>query len=614
MKPYFEQGDVTLYAGDSRLVLAELEPDSLDSCVTDPPYELTSGGKGGFMGKHWDGTGIAFDPEFWKQVYRVLKPGAHLLAFGGTRTSHRMVCAIEDAGFEIRDSLIWMYGSGFPKSLSVTKATQNVLRDRYGNKTCACLAENELDTGTRCVIGNDAGCENSGENGMQRSGSHQAKNEIGNSDIPLNPLANKNELRELRQGDSAQAKGVQEIEEAVLLEGLCERGTKEAGLRDASLRAGMEKHEGENTSAGQSVPSVSKNAGRKRRSTPRSSPETLPIQRNESSEELSESLRQLPSRNRISDDAGIGLDTDKSFPRKILLDDYAGKQDAMAWVCSWCGLPDPKWLASLEPLGTALKPAHEPIVLARKPLEKGFTVAKNVLRHGTGGLNIDASRVGTEDGSPAYSYPNGPGGSVEQKIFGGLNALPKGVPAIGSSLGRWPANVLLDSEAAKLLDEQSGESVSNIGNRGNMSTDGIFSNSKSWDETLRGHSDSGGASRFFYTAKASRSERNAGTENLEQSNYSMSGADSEKPGDIGLNRKIKRGNGHPTVKPIDLMAYLIKLITPPGGTCIDVFAGSGSTLVAAKRAGFKSIGIEMEPEYCEIIKARCGNVNPLFDV
>ena len=110
MTPYFEQNGIQLFCGDSRLVLAELEPDSLDSCVTDPPYELTSGGKGGFMGKHWDGTGIAFDPEFWKQVYRVLKPGAHLLAFGGTRTSHRMVCAIEDAGFEIRDSLQWLYG------------------------------------------------------------------------------------------------------------------------------------------------------------------------------------------------------------------------------------------------------------------------------------------------------------------------------------------------------------------------------------------------------------------------------------------------------------------------------------------------------------------------
>lgn len=335
----------TIHLGDCREIIATLDDNSIDAIVTDPPYEL------GFMGKKWDNTGIAYDVQLWTQCLRVLKPGGHLLAFGGTRTYHRMASAIEDAGFEVRDSIHWLYGSGFPKS-------------------------------------------------------HNLKG------------------------------------------------------------------------------------------------------------------------------------------------DYAG------------------W-------GTALKPAHEPIVMARKPLVG--TVAANVLEHGTGALNIDSARVAgswtTWQAVAGKPIPPNKGGSI---------ASPKaGFVSVEHEKGRWPANVITD---------------------GSIDAEWV---------------------RYFYCAKPSRAERNAGLDALEVRDRDEQSAwvrecgvcgcrftdpNTGKPkcdhDDVKFTPPSPTKNFHPTVKPLALMRYLVRLVTPPGGTVLEPFAGSGTTLAAAILEGFNAIGCELTADYLPIIEGR----------
>jgi site-specific DNA-methyltransferase (adenine-specific) len=252
-------------------------------------------------------------------------------------------------------------------------------------------------------------------------------------------------------------------------------------------------------------------------------------------------------------------------------------------------------------LGTALKPAWEPIILARKPL--AGTVAACVLKHGTGALNIDATRIGTDGGTASTGEPN-----RKNQVYGdGMGGLPS-VPLLA---GRWPANVLLDEDAARMLDEQSGESVSPTSRE--RTPDGPAQATWSLGSTggvQVGHGDSGGASRFFYTAKASRSDR-------DEELLRDGGTGALRDGGTGAlrdgGRTEPRGNHHPTVKPTDLMRWLCRLVTPPGGLILDPFAGSGSTGVAAVAEGFRFIGIEQDAEYVAIAKRRIANVAPLFD-
>lgn len=414
------QGETYIvHIGNNLDILPTLSDNSIDSIVTDPPYEL------GFMGKKWDSSGIAYSVELWKECLRVLKPGGHLLSFGGTRTWHRVAVAIEDAGFEVRDSIAWMYGSGFPKSLDISKA-----------------------------INKSAGVE------------YEAK----------------------------PASGV--------------------GFMNAT-------DDGYNTT-----------------------------------------LNQLSQ---------VGEST----------------PEAQQW----------------EGWGTALKPAFEPIVVARKPLIG--TVAANVLEHGTGGLNIDGSRIGAQGGTQkSNTQPQ----SKTQNAYGnGLNG-GGGEPI---NKGRWPANVILDPYTAELLDEQSGVSKSQGGQKslGAFRNGDVYGSGKDIREAGDpGYGDKGGASRFFYVAKASKRDRNEGLEELENSvvgsydgnvanNGNKIGAQPSKP-----NKPAK--NFHPTVKPTALMRYLVKLVTPPSGTVLDPFTGSGSTGKAAILEGFKFIGIELTEDYIPIIEGR----------
>jgi DNA modification methylase len=354
----------SIIQGDCLEKMHEMQENSIDCILTDPPYGLS------FMGKHWD-KGIP-GKEFWEEALRVCKPGATMLAFGGTRTYHRLACAIEDAGWQIRDSLMWLYGSGFPKS-----------HNHFG----------------------------------------------------------------------------------------------------------------------------------------------------------------------------------------------------------------------FEGFGTALKPAYEPILLCMKPLDGTF--AQNAEKWGVAGLNIDASRIGTDeittqlrDRSAWHGNKYGSGGY--EKPIGESEA----------RVGRWPSNLLLDEEAAAMLDAQSGVSKASSGiKKPNTPTREIYGKYNPQPNLISGHNDSGGASRFFYCAKASSSERNKGCEGMQlKPHYTQANPQPDRD-----NRKQNMiANNHPTVKPTKLLEYLLKLIMPPSQEAIllDPFMGSGSTLVAAKNLGFNGIGIEIEEEYCEIARNR----------
>lgn len=382
-----------LHEGDCTAILRTFPDNSVDSVVTDPPYGL------GFMGKQWDR--VLSPVATWIEVLRVLKPGGHLLSFGGTRTHHRMTCAVEDAGFEIRDTLMWLYGTGFPKSLDVSKAID-----------------------------------------------------------------------------------------------------KAAGAVREVVR----------TSAGMSSLGV------------------------------------------MHDDAWVpgGSRIDVTAP-------------ATPEAAQWYG-----W-------GTGLKPAWEPIVLARKPL--GGTIVANVLRHGVGGINIDACRVKYQDEADAASaIPRGRCTSGNL-VGGGVDTDRVDFERPEQKKGRFPANVLHDGsdevlDSFAVFGESKGNGKSGLVEYSQPDMRGDNFNRATGKQTRQGmrFGDSGTAARFFYCAKASIKERN--------------------------------GSKHPAVKPLVLMRYLCRLITPVGGIVLDPFAGTGTTGQAAMLEGFKYILIERDPQYCIDIRNR----------
>ena len=255
-----------------------------------------------------------------------------------------------------------------------------------------------------------------------------------------------------------------------------------------------------------------------------------------------------------------------------------------------------------EGWGTALKPAFEPIIVARKPLIG--TVAENVLTYGTGGLNIDASRVGTEKRKNNINEFSNQHGNK----FGNGEKIKK----LGESevTGRWPANVILDEYTARLLDEQT-QHLRAAGNKKDTEQGkGVEYKSSSYQVSYAGianrtYNDSGGASRFFYVAKASKRDRNEGLDELEPQRHSDRQKDDGVGGDNPRNRTNQaKQNFHPTVKPTELMRYLVKLVTPPNGLVLDPFTGSGSTGKAAILEGFSFLGMEMTKDYIPIIEGR----------
>jgi site-specific DNA-methyltransferase (adenine-specific) len=403
-----------IYTGDCLERLKLLPDNSIDSIVTDPPYGIS------FMGKKWDYNIPTI--EIWKECLRVLKPGGHLLSFGGTRTFHRICCSIEDAGFEIRDTIMWVYGSGFPKSHNVALAVDK-------------------------------------------------------------------------------------------LNGYPDRG--------------------------RAIPAASTH---------------FPSGRYAEGEEK---LTSNP------------------------VEEYEAKSEA--------SIPWEGW-------GTQLKPAYEPIIVARKPLEG--TVAQNVLKYGTGGINIDSCRV---TGEEVRTHSKSSEAAKGKGIYGGY----KGVDTHqtdGQKLGRFPANIIHDG-SPEVLEHFPGNAGGGHWAKTKVSGYGKFGGGKS---TYNGPGEKdgfGSAARFFYCAKASRNERDFG---LEGKKNSIRGRDAGQDR-LDVPHKTRTtpiGNPHPTVKPLELICYLARLVTPPNGIVLDPFVGSGTTAIAALLEGFRYIGIEREREYAAIARKR----------
>ena len=381
---YHDEPGIVLLHGDCLEVMRAMADNSIDSIVTDPPYGIS------FMGKKWDYQVPGVD--VWVEALRVLKPGGHMLCFAGPRTYHRMVVNIEDAGFEIRDQLQWLYGSGFPKSLDISKA-------------------------------------------------------------------------------------------------------------------------------------LDKKAGAERQAT----------------------------------------------------------LEAKEW----------------EGWGTGLKPAYEPICVARKPLIG--TVAENVLEYGTGGLNIDECRI---NGIP-QSVPNPEFNSPSGQTYNMKTGTGRNGEMSQSDKGRFPSNILLDKDAAALLDEQSGILHAPLSNGSSGISHGVTWPSVGSNKQRKTYNVDGGASRFFYVAKASKADRDHGLELMAIKGKKWGSIQDGRPqcGE-GYEYENTNKNFHPTVKPTKLMQYLVRLVTPPGGTVVDNYMGSGSTGRAAIREGFKFIGIERDAEYLPLAKGR----------
>ena len=493
-----------LYSGDCSEVLAGLPENSVDTCITDPPYEL------GFMGKKWDSSGIAFQPETWQAVYRVLKPGAILLAFGGTRTYHRMVCAIEDAGFEIRDTIAWVYGSGFPKSYDISKGM-----DKYD----ATEARRNRDLRFTAWM-RSTGLTASEINEITNSfmGSHYL------TDKEQPAVATADMFDKLRPHVGYVPQWVEKIVE--------ERTTESENFKNREV---IGKH-------------------------PQPASEIF---------------------------AGGKLSKDVNLTAPFT-------PEAQLWH-GW---------------GTALKPSHEPIVLAMKPIDGTFV--NNALTWGVAGLWIDGGRVATSEVKEATSI---------QSDKGYWHNASGGVPRINGNgtdnpQGRFPANFVHDGS-----DEVVGlfpVTTSGGGDKGRVTFEGKDGILQDGLKPIRGNiavANSGSAARFFYCAKASRSERNAGLEGMpEKQREMMAEMGQGNTPQQTPHKNEPQSNHHPTVKPIELMRYLVRLTkTPTGGIVLDPFAGSGTTGIAYVLERREFIGIEREAEYVEIAEKRIAHAENAKD-
>lgn len=585
--------------GDCIEQMRGFEADSIDAIVTDPPYALS------FMGKAWDTAGVAFDPATWTEALRVLKPGGHLLAFGGTRTYHRLTCAIEDAGFEVRDCLAWLYGSGFPKSLDVSKAIDK-----------AAGAERE-------VVGTRRQRANSPDSGVPMNASVA---EVEPITAPATP-----EAAQWQGWGTALKPAWESIIWAQKPSGEADTIRRSLWLLTEQLRSLASDAESDSSSRPAALDEAFASAGwtvDERRNTRAALREAMGTSQFESALTTSlsivsswsdtlDGLCELTSTFTTETASGTttALRTLKSClsdltPRTML--QAATNPDGSAWSALPAAsafsavelrlsatrellAPEPATSESPALSQGGVAPNGEPIVLARKPL--AGTVAGNCLAYGTGALNVDGCRVGFEGAA-----------------FDGTGLGRREEPVVGNPAGRWPANVILDPEAAALLDEQSGTLTSgaNPTRRRSDKFRTAYGDFEGESECIpaRG-ADSGGASRFFYCAKASRAERNAGLDHLPIAGRTDDGYGSiqtpngearSTPRENWNPREVR--NPHPTVKPIELMRWLVRLVTPPGGTVLDPFCGSGSTGCAAVLEDFDFVGIEREAEYVALAEAR----------
>ena len=526
MDPYFKSKQAVIFLGDCREVMATLPESYFDAIVTDPPYELK------FMGKGWDGSGVAYDPKVWKAALRVLKPGGHMLAFGGTRTYHRMAVAIEDAGFEIRDSLMWLYGSGFPKSLDVSKAIDKAAgaeREAIGEGPYAARRPRGIKQGT--TFADDAYEWGTGHQITAPSTSEAAQWEgWGTALKPAFEIV----VVGTKPVDSVTIDAsLYKIEvdlwsllsaSDVVLPSQSNPNVFDVGLfdgarwsADGSISTSDVSSDRTDTLPSALAMSMCWNTVRSWRRILVGLSEAMSMSTTEILSSLTTDLKilyssvvQLTAMNMLQNvmkERGL---TPPVYPAVTCFADVAEKLQAIRILSAPAGATSSEHISL--PVEGVHSPAFEPIVLARKPLAEK-TVAANVLKYGTGALNVDGTRL---DGIP----PSVPQPDLKQ-VRGRathLDAFARNGDMSASS-GRWPANVLLDEEAAAMLDEQTGELISNSTGK---SFRRLADKDRNAYRQFEGQTDvpgykgdSGGASRFFYTAKASKREREEGLQDLE---------------------------------------------------------------------------------------------------
>ncbi len=669
-----------LIHADCLEAMREMEANSIDAIVTDPPYGLA------FMGKGWD-HGVPGVP-FWTEALRVAKPGAHLVAFGGTRTYHRLACAIEDAGWEVRDCLSWLYGSGFPKSLDVSKAldkasgrmgvstealkhklielfdasgkSRGQIDDECGFRACNYLTLpgkdkrpdpwiNVLPSQEKWgVIKRVLGCASDpeveatldrffAEAEREVFGSVTKARSVGQGfALPTMGADTEYKTWDITAPATDAAKqwqgwgtALKPAWEPIILarKPLGTLGTNVVAVVESALRRqgvigeilwkpddakAAEKSRSTRTSSSteQQRTEATSAANAVERGTPSTDPLTAPSTENggisgpprtpagpekslAQANESSATKCSTPTEARVPA-VGSGSGTSSPSTTSTAGVQRTGEPHTERSTRLSEGQASHPTTESFAGIATGLtgSTAHVhierdsdgffvwPAGLPRSVAGGSPTVAANVLAHGTGAINVDACRIG--------DFQNVTPSGVDRRNakLHELGYRPGEYPtgaderAPSTPPGRWPANVALDEEAAAMLDEQTGDRPSTLTGRAeagqrhdlprdNKSATGYHGGIPAG----RVYADSGGASRFFYTAKASRRERG-------------------------------EGNTHPTVKPIALMRWLAKLVTPPGGVILDPFCGSGTTLLAAQAEGFDAVGIEREAEYVEIARKR----------
>lgn len=562
---------VNVLHGNNLDVLPTLADASIDAIVTDPPYELS------FMGKKWDASGIAYSQELWAECLRVLKPGGHLLAFGGTRTYHRMVCAIEDAGFEIRDSIHWIYGSGFPKSLNVAKAI-----DKAAGAEGEVVGERRFGkTSTGQSAGWNANAvAATGRQDVRATATDEAKRweGWGTALKPAHePIVVARKPLEGTVVDNVLAHGVGGLNiDATRVGYLDGEVNFDRKQRQQHSDGSVEGAFGAASLIGTEIPTYNP-AGR------------------------------WPANVILDEDAGRELDQQSgSVGAKAPASGptYSGPSKSGSMEGAFKGLGDTPPTFYGDEGGASrffyrVSPDQSDIVVARKPLEG--TVIENVLTYGTGAMNIDDCRVPRSDGDVSSA-------GNRTATFGTQETQSGGDGSGGWTQddgGRWPANVIHDGsdEVLERFPHTEATGSGNVSGHRRGGGDGPSVGLSGTKHAADGYSDSGSAARFFYCAKPSKAERNAGLEHLvEKPAEKFDGGDFQSASTTATSRVAK--NFHPTVKPLDLMRYLCRLVTPVGGVILDPFAGSGTTLVAAIQEGFNAIGIEMNDEYLPLIEAR----------
>lgn len=538
--------------GDCLAIMRSLDDDSIDSIVTDPPYGLSrepdaaevlrhwlagddyNHQSRGFMGKTWDS--FVPGPSIWREALRVLKPGGYMLCFSGSRTYDLTVMAIRLAGFEIRDQVQWVYGSGFNKA--------GMLKNKAADQWCKCDGEQNTEYILRQMWDFDLQAQKSDES---------TEGQVLLQGMPQSSVSS--------YGSKGHESGHVGREESSM-EGRQLYRTTQGIPHDQN--AGSSESKGERLCSGADL-SGRKNAG------------TSAHEGRGGSSREQEPFRQQSRQSKVLQESSGTLD-DRTLRGR--------------GQCPRCGGIS----QAFNGFGGSLKPAHEPIALARKPLMG--TVAENVQQHGTGALNIDGCRVATVETWNAHG--NLTGGDSLTCYGDGLNNSGRNA---SHDFGRWPANLIHDGsnevEAAFAVFGKK-----NGGHDPKKSKGTPFGGVNDKNREERYWSDTGTASRFFYCAKASKKERwkHVVCSCLAQVISSNSPVYDLKLCPIcGDAFKV---TSHPTQKPETLMRYLCRLITPPGGLILDPFAGTGSTGRGALLEGFRFIGIELEREYAEIARLR----------